>query len=598
MKKKIISVLLCLILTAGLLPATVYAAENWSISSATWQDPNNVVLQWAAQEGYTYQIYRSDTRNGEYALIGTASSGSYRDSDVSWPDAKYYRVQPVSQSGAEGSLSQPIQAGTNPQPLSKVTVVMYHNFISTADMLNGVLFEEYSLDPADFEADLQYLRSNGYTTITSEDLLSYINGEKPLPAKAIILSIDDGTLGVYTNGWPLLQKYRMKADFNVIGEQIDDAWQILYDGGTRDGQSAPYCQWNELVRMQESGEINICSHTYGLHRYNREGRIGASMMDGERLEQYILVIKNDYDLSVSCIGGWTGKNPTTMAYPYSRRSSASDAAILENTGYEILMAGEGARGTASNYFVDGASAESQMRLMSRPCRMENHPLQEYLDAADQQDQANGVNTAENTLALSAEKCAEIARWYSPYADVAGDAWYAGAVYYAYVNTLLNGTSLTEFSPNGTVSRAMAATLLYRMAGEPSASATVSLSDVPADTWYTQAALWAAENNILPGIENSAFLPDQAITREELATALYRYAQLRGLNLPAGSDITTSFSDAGAVSPWAEDAVRWAVSEGIFKGDGAGHLMPQSSLTRAELATILQTWNISQSTLSA
>ena len=262
------------------------------------------------------------------------------------------------------------------------------------------------------------------------------------------------------------------------------------------------------------------------------------------------------------------------------------------------MAGEGARGTASNYFVDGASAESQMRLMSRPCRMENHPLQEYLDAADQQDQANGVNTAENTLALSAEKCAEIARWYSPYADVAGDAWYAGAVYYAYVNTLLNGTSLTEFSPNGTVSRAMAATLLYRMAGEPSASATVSLSDVPADTWYTQAALWAAENNILPGIENSAFLPDQAITREELATALYRYAQLRGLNLPAGSDITTSFSDAGAVSPWAEDAVRWAVSEGIFKGDGAGHLMPQSSLTRAELATILQTWNISQSTLSA
>lgn len=598
MKKKIISVLLCLILTAGLLPTTVYAAENWSISSATWQDPNNVVLQWTAQEGCTYQIYRSDTRNGEYALIGTASSGSYRDSDASWPDAKYYRVQPVSQSGTEGSLSQPIQAGTNPQPLSKVTVVMYHNFISTADMLNGVLFEEYSLDPADFEADLQYLRSNGYTTITSEDLLSYINGEKPLPAKAIILSIDDGTLGVYTNGWPLLQKYRMKADFNVIGEQIDDAWQILYDGGTRDGQSAPYCQWNELVRMQESGEINICSHTYGLHRYNREGRIGASMMDGERLEQYILVIKNDYDLSVSCIGGWTGKNPTTMAYPYSRRSSASDAAILENTGYEILMAGEGARGTASNYFVDGASAESQMRLMSRPCRMENHPLQEYLNAADQQDQANGVNTAENTLALSAEKCAEIARWYSPYADVAGDAWYAGAVYYAYVNTLLNGTSLTEFSPNGTVSRAMAATLLYRMAGEGAVSGTVSLSDVPADTWYTQAALWAAENNILPGIENGAFLPDQAITREELATALYRYAQLRGLNLPAGSDITASFSDAGTVSPWAEEAVRWAVSEGIFKGDGAGHLMPQSSLTRAELATILQTWNTSQSTFSA
>ena len=590
MKRKIITVFLCLFLITGLMPCTAGAKDGWTPDSATWQDPNNVVLIWTAQEGYRYRIYRSDTQNGDYQLIGTSSSGSYRDDEAAWPRASYYRVLPILPDGTEGSLSEPIQAGTNPRKLSKVTTLMYHNFISDEDILDGVLFEEYSLKPADFEADLQYFRSNGYTTVTSADLLDYINGKKPLPAKALILSIDDGTLGVYTNGWPLLKKYRMKADFNVIGEQIDAAWQLIYDGGSREGQSAPYCQWNELIRMEESGEINLCSHTYGLHRYNRDGRIGASMMDGERLSDYIFVIRNDYDLTVSCIGGWTGKNPTTMAYPYSRRSSETDRAILENTGYEILMAGENARGTASNYFVDGASAESQYRLISRPCRMEGHPASEYLEAVDQRDQANGVNTEENTAALSAEECSEIALWYSPYDDVSGNSWYAGAAYYAYANALMTGTSLTEFSPQQTVSRAMTATLLYRMAGEPEVSSSVSAHDIPSGTWYTKAALWAVENDIFPGTEDGTFSPDQAVTREELITALYRYARIGGFDVSSGEAISLSaFPDSSEISPWASDAVRWAAAEDIMKGDDRGYLMPRDHLTRAQLATVLQTW---------
>ena len=83
---------------------------------------------------------------------------------------------------------------------------MYHNFISDEDIANGVEFEEYSLKPEDFEEDLKYFRNNGYTTITSADLIDYINGEKPLPLKAVIISIDDGTEGVYKNAWPLFEK--------------------------------------------------------------------------------------------------------------------------------------------------------------------------------------------------------------------------------------------------------------------------------------------------------------------------------------------------------------------------------------------------------
>ena len=599
MKKKLFSLLLCTALALTLFPAAAFAADDWRVASATWQDPENVVLLWEAQEEYTYEIYRSDSRGGTYESIGSTAAGSFRDGNASWPEAPYYRVQSIAPDGTEGALSQPIQAGTNQQKLDKVTVIMYHNFIGKDDILNGWLFDEYSLHPAEFEADLQYLRQNGYTTITSADLLDYINGEKPLPAKAVILSIDDGTWGVYTNAFPLLQSYGMKADFNLIGENIDNTWQELYDGGTRDGQSAPYCVWEEILEMQASGAVNICSHTYGLHRYNSDGRVGTSMMDGERPEDFALVVQNDYALVCSSTGGWTGVTPTTMAYPYSRRSSESDEIILANTGYEILMGGNGARGTAANYFVRGADAESQLRIMSRPCRMEGHPIQEYLAEVDAEDQANGVNTAEDPFALSAEECTQIARYYSPYTDVSGSAWYAGAVYYAYVNALLTGTSRTEFSPSATVSRAMAATLLYRMAGEPAVSGSAGLTDVPEDAWYAQAARWAAENDILPNIESGVFAPNDAITREELVTALYRYALLRGLDLADdGGAAAAAFSDHAAVSPWAADAVNWATAADVLNGDGQGHLLPQGELTRAELATILQNWSSGQAALFA
>ena len=101
---------------------------------------------------------------------------------------------------------------------------MYHNFVSEADIKNGVEFEEYSILPKDFEEDLLWLKNNGYITITSDDLLRHLEGKKSIPHKAVIISIDDGSWGVYKNAWPLLKKYNMKADFNVIGAQIDATW--------------------------------------------------------------------------------------------------------------------------------------------------------------------------------------------------------------------------------------------------------------------------------------------------------------------------------------------------------------------------------------
>ncbi len=557
MRKKLAAFLLCMCMVLSIVPAAAAADGGWSVESATWQDENSVMLIWDGYDGgASYNIYRSDSADGRYELIGTSSVTSYLDGAAKWPEAMYYTVEPVAADGTALMRSAPIQAGTNERHVSRVSVIMYHNFITEADEAEGVEFEEYSLRPEDFEADLQYLRDNGYTTITSDDVIDYINGVKPLPAKAVIISIDDGTEGVYKNAWPLLREYRAKADFNLIGANVDAAWETVNEGGTRVGQSAPYCVWEELVDMEESGEINLCSHTYGLHVYNNDGRTGANMKDGETPEEYATVIAEDYALSVSCIGGWTGTDPTTMAYPYSRRSDTTDALILANTGYEILMGGEGARGTAANYFVDGADPESQKRIMSRPCRMEGSPISTYLDAIDATDAAAGVNTGEDTLNLSAQRCAEIARWYSPYSDVAGSAWYAGAVYYAYVNGLLLGTSYTQFDPNGSLSRDMAATVLSRLAGEN-------------------------EVNIA-GLEGG-----EAITRAELAGALYELAKELGYDTAARS--ATGFADMDAVPEKFVDAVLWAEAKGIFEGGEDGRLRPMSELTRAEFATVLMRW---------
>ncbi len=587
MKQRVIAGVLAVCL---LLCPTAFAAADgsWQLKSITWQDPENAVLLWESSEGCTYEIYRAPAEDGSYELIGTASGGSYRDAEARYPDACFYKVLPVKADGARGAMSAPMQAGANPQPVWSVPVIMYHHFVSEEDEKNGVEFGEYALTPEDFEADLQWLRKNGYTTITSDELLEYLYGNRPLPAKSIIISIDDGSRGVFDNAWPLLEKYNMKADLNVIGERIDAAWETVHGGGSRDGESAPYCTWNELKRMAQSGTINICSHTYGMHRYNTSGHVGLQMGDGETREEYVQVVKDDFDLVTSSLTGWTGIVPRTVAYPYSKRSTVTDRVLLENTSYEILMAGEGARGTKSNYFVEGAGREGALTLMSRPCRMSGTPLEDYLEQIYTADYANGVNTPENTKALTAAQCAEIAACYSIFDDVPTDAWYAGSVYYAYVNGLMTGTGPVAFSPSSDITRATAAVFLHRMAGSPSSQGTLHFSDVPDGQWFSQSAAWAAENGILPGLADGAYHPDGTITREELAMCMYQCAGYLEQDCSVRAPLD-GFTDAKSVSPQAAEAMSWAVARGIYQGSN-GAISPKGKVTREQMAKILQNWN--------
>lgn len=173
----------------------------------------------------------------------------------------------------------------------------------------------------------------------------------------------------------------------------------------------------------------------------------------------------------------------------------------------------------------------------------------------------------------------------PFTDVAEENWFYDAVQYVYGRGLMNGTSDTIFSPDGTMNRAMLVTILYRLEDEPAVTAANAFSDVPADTWYTDAVIWADAHGIVEGVGNQQFAPADNITREQMAVMLYRYAQYKGYELKTGAD-PSQYTDAADISSWALDAMEWANAEGLITGRTAATIVPGGTATRAEAATIL------------
>jgi hypothetical protein len=176
-------------------------------------------------------------------------------------------------------------------------------------------------------------------------------------------------------------------------------------------------------------------------------------------------------------------------------------------------------------------------------------------------------------------------WGNPYSDVRESTWYYEAVSYVSQNGLMKG-DVSNFSPDGDMTRAMAVTVLFRLGGA-SGSYDNTFSDVPAGSWFENAAAWAASNGIASGMDNNSFAPQSTLSREQLTTMLYNYAKYKGLNVTVtGSSVLDGYADSGRVSAWAEGAMKWAVSARILSGDG-GNLDPQGNTTRAQIAAVLQ-----------
>ena len=175
----------------------------------------------------------------------------------------------------------------------------------------------------------------------------------------------------------------------------------------------------------------------------------------------------------------------------------------------------------------------------------------------------------------------------PFIDVAKDAWYFPAVEYVFNNGLMNGTTATTFAPNVELNRAMMAAVLYNMEGKPACDKSGIFSDVENGKWYTEAINWAASNNIVSGMPDGTYAPNQALTREQMASVLYRYAEYKGIDVSSRADLST-FTDGTTVSPWAQDVVQWAVAEKLMSGNGNA-LQPKGTASRAQVATVLMNY---------
>lgn len=178
--------------------------------------------------------------------------------------------------------------------------------------------------------------------------------------------------------------------------------------------------------------------------------------------------------------------------------------------------------------------------------------------------------------------------WEPFDDAESADWFYAYVVYVYENGLMNGVSDTLFEPKRAPStRAQLVTILWRLDGEPAVNYALPFDDVASGAWYAEAVRWASSEGIVNGVSDTAFAPDEPITREQFAAILYRYAQYKGYDVSIGESTNIlSYTDFDAISEYAVPAMQWACGEGVITGITASMLDPQGTATRAQAAAML------------
>ena len=218
-----------------------------------------------------------------------------------------------------------------------------------------------------------------------------------------------------------------------------------------------------------------------------------------------------------------------------------------------------------------------------------HKYMDKIPAALPTTEYEGVNlyVCEQCGLVRRETTPNLTDTFEQFKDISSDAWYADYVKEAVCQKLFNGINANTFGPNQPMTRAMLVTVLWRYEGEPGSNGT-AFDDVPANAWYAQGVNWAAQRGIVNGVGKGRFNPNGTVTREQLTTILYRYAQQKVLEMSSTGEIDT-FPDGAQVSSWARDAMAWALGAGLVSGVGKNqqvYLMPQGNATRAQVSTIL------------
>ena len=214
---------------------------------------------------------------------------------------------------------------------------------------------------------------------------------------------------------------------------------------------------------------------------------------------------------------------------------------------------------------------------------------EKLEARDGQDQVVKLTREEDgtyTFTMPESPVTVSAVFGTIFQDVAESDWFYAAVQYVYEQGIMSGVEEGRFEPGTTLTRAMLAQTLYAMEGKPQVSGGEDFSDVEEGDWYAAAVVWAAENGLVSGVGGDRFAPNDALTREQMALILYRYAQHKSYDVQVDGEPLEGFQDVEKISDWAVEAMAWAVNAKLLSGTGDNLLTPAGTATRAQVAQVL------------
>ena len=272
-------------------------------------------------------------------------------------------------------------------------------------------------------------------------------------------------------------------------------------------------------------------------------------------------------------------------YLAEAQAAAEKAEAERKAAEEARKAAEEAALAASKY----AASFELAQLLHESENLTGHAREDYAKVIEDAKAAiEAAKTPEEVTAVlnAAREALKTAGCPSTnFTDVEENGWYHTGVDFMVRNGFMNGVADDAFDVDGNLTRAQLVTILYRIAGEPESTATNPFADVADGQWYTNAVIWAAENGIVKGVNTTTFAPNDQITREQIATILFRYAKAEKVE-----GKLAGFPDAEKVSDYAADAMAWAVEQGLINGisesDGKTYLAPQETATRAQIAVIL------------
>ena len=204
-----------------------------------------------------------------------------------------------------------------------IPIVMYHHITE-----NPKRAGKYVIMKSELEKDLDLIKENGYTTVTVEDLIDYVDGKTVLPEKIIMLTFDDGFESVRELAWPLLKERNMKAVLSVVGS-ITETYAENKDRNV----NYAYLNWDDIRELSQSGDFEIQNHTYDMHSTGAKGRKGLSRKSGESPSDYENALIDDLSRMQELLKNLSGVNATAVAYPYGSYSKET-LSIVKELGFK------------------------------------------------------------------------------------------------------------------------------------------------------------------------------------------------------------------------------------------------------------------------